>query len=126
MSDLSQTASRTASRALEPLEWNRFLELSLAEARTDRAKGILFDLRNPENWAQNVASARVLQQETQEVSQLLDRDALWGPLTELADPSDAIERLKRGSVMEVVELSLLRRWLYAVDSFVKFVVYVIS
>jgi DNA mismatch repair protein MutS2 len=115
MSDLS----RTASRALEPLEWIRFLDLSLAEARTDRAKGILFDLRNPENWAQNVANARVLQQETQEVSQLLDRDALWGPLTELADPSDAIERLKRGSVMEVVELSLLRRWLYAVDSWVQ-------
>jgi DNA mismatch repair protein MutS2 len=112
-------ATRTASRALEPLEWNRFLELSLAEARTDRGKALLFDLRFPENWAADVARARVMQQETQEISQLLDRDALWGPLTELADPSEAIERLSRGSVLEVSELALIRRWLYAVDSWVQ-------
>jgi DNA mismatch repair protein MutS2 len=35
---------------------------------------------------------------------------------ELGDPSEVIERLTRGSVMEVSELALLRRWLYAIDS----------
>ena len=50
---------------------------------------------------------------------LLDRDALWGPLSELADPSDILERLSRSAVLEVVDLALLRRWLYAVDSWIQ-------
>src|SRR5690606_21708778 len=37
-------------------------------------------------------------------------------LTDLTDPTAALDRLQRGSVLEVEELSLIRRWLYAVDS----------
>lgn len=115
---MAETA-RTASRALDPLEWYRFLDLSLSEARTERGKALLSALRDSGQWASSPAAARVLQQESQEASQLLDRDALWGPLTELANPSDAVERLGRGAVLEVVEFALIRRWLYAMDSWVQ-------
>ncbi|MDR3605779.1 MAG: Smr/MutS family protein [Oligoflexia bacterium] len=101
---------------LEPLEWKRFLDLAQNEARTERAKQMTLALDDPALWAPHVAAARLLQQETQEAAQLLDRDALWGPLLELADPEAALDRLSRGAVLEISELALLRRWLYAIDS----------
>lgn len=109
----------SSERASQALEWNRFLDLATREARTERGKSILHSLESTLEWAQDVAAARVRQQETQEASQLLDRDGLWGPLSELPDPEPVLERLSRGSVLEVVEMGLLRRWLYATDSWVQ-------
>ncbi len=105
-----------ANRALE---WDRFIDLAQAEACTEPGKIRIGQLRNPETWANDLALAKQLQSETQEIISLLDRDALWGPLLELPDPSETLERLHRGSVLEVVELSVLRRWLYAVDSWIQ-------
>lgn len=102
--------------ALQVLEWARFLEYSKAEARTEPGKLRIGALADPANWAGDLAAARLMQQETQETSALLDRDGLWGPLVDLTDPEAALERLERGSVLEISELVLLRRWLYAVDS----------
>src|ERR1700746_1701406 len=99
--------------ALQALEWSRFLELSLPEARTEPGKALLRALENPRQWAQDLSSARLLQQKTQEITPILDRDALWGPLLELPDPSDQLERLSRGAVLEITDLVTLRRWLYA-------------
>jgi DNA mismatch repair protein MutS2 len=104
------------SSAPQALEWGRFLELAEKEARTDLGKDLVRELSESTTWAPDVATARVMQQETQECVPLLERDALWGPLTDLPDPEAVIERLARGSVLEVAELGLLRRWLYAVDS----------
>jgi len=102
--------------ALQALEWGRFLELSVPEARTQPGKALLCSLEEPKAWAQNLASSRLLQTKTQEMIPLLDRDALWGPLLDLIDPEETLERLGRGSVLEVADLGTLRGWLYAIDS----------
>ncbi len=98
------------------LEWDKLIELAQKEARTEPGKLLLESIKRPENWASEISSARQMQLETQEITPLLDRDALWGPLFELRDPSDLLDRLERGSILEIVDLALLRRWLYAVDS----------
>jgi DNA mismatch repair protein MutS2 len=104
-------------KAAKALEWGRFLELAEAEARTELGKALVRDLHESDAaWAQNIATARVMQQETQECMPLLDRDGLWGPLADLTDPMASIERLDRNAVLEVTELVLIRRWLYALDS----------
>lgn len=104
------------SKAIEALEWKRFLALTEAGAKTELGKKLINSLEDPENWATNVAHAKIMQQETQEVLLLLGKDALWGPITDLADSVDILERLARGAVLEVQELCLLRMWLYAIDS----------
>jgi DNA mismatch repair protein MutS2 len=103
-------------KAANALEWNRFLSRCEPEARTEPGKALLLALTDPSRWANDLATARLLQQETQEVTPLLDKDSLWGPLTGLPDVAPSIERLGRGSVLEVVELANLRTWLYAIDS----------
>src|SRR5689334_13590661 len=94
------------------LDWDRLLDLAQKEARTVPGKNLLEKLRDPKNWAPEITTAKLQQQETQEVTPLLDRDALWGPLVELSDPSSSLERLSRGSILEIEELVVLRRWLY--------------
>lgn len=101
------------------LEWDRFIQLAESEARSEPARALLKSLEDPEHWASELSTARLLQQETQETVSLLDREALWGPLLELQSPFEVLERLQRGSVLEVHELALLRRWLYAQDSWVQ-------
>lgn len=92
------------------------LQYAAGDAFTEVGRTQLAALLDSRNWAQDVATSRLRQAETQEASYLLDRDALWGPLQGLADPSALFERLSKGSVLEVVELALLRKWLYAIDS----------
>src|SRR4051812_22767717 len=102
--------------AVHALEWPRFLSLAEKEARTEPGKLLIQALHSPEAdmnslWAKSVEAARHLQQETQEITQLLDREALWGPLTDLSDPSEILEVLGRGGVLEVTHLALLRNWI---------------
>lgn len=104
---------------LQALEWGRFLEYSLNEARTEPGKAILQNLEHPDHWAQSLQHARTLQTQTKEITPLLDRDALWGPLLDLPQPFDSLERLQRGAVLELTDFAILRRWLYAVDSWVQ-------
>ncbi len=98
------------------LEWDSFIELAQKEAKTEPAQAHLQDLKDLSFWAPNLSQAQTLQQETQEVTPLLDRDALWGPLVELADPIQLFDRLSRGSALEIQEWVTLRQWLYAIDS----------
>jgi len=102
--------------ALLSLEWDRFLDLAEEFARTEPGCDRLQDLFEPEFWAQDLDRARELQHETLEMLGLVDRDALWGPTNELADPFSVLEALDKGSVLEVERLAHLRRWLYAIDS----------
>jgi DNA mismatch repair protein MutS2 len=104
------------SNHIRVLEWNRFLELACQEAKTETGKTLLSALAHADCWALNLAEAKILQQETNEIIPFLDRDALWGPLQDLADPTDLLERLGRGSVLELIDLVSLRKWLYAIDS----------
>jgi DNA mismatch repair protein MutS2 len=103
-------------KAAKALEWARFLDLAQAQARTERGKELVRALEDEHHWARDLATARLLQQETDECAPLLDRDGFWGPLTDLTDPTPALERLQRGSVLELEELALVRRWLYAMDA----------
>jgi len=106
----------TAESTLVALEWKRFLHLAEGEARTETAKDLIREFLDPVSWAPDPATARLLQVETQEITPLLDRDALWGPLFELTNPDLIFESLRRGSVLEISDLVTLRRWLYAIDS----------
>ena len=106
----------TTDNAIVSLEWTRFLSKAEAEARTETGKALVLKLKHSSAWAKDLVAARKLQQETQEVTALLDRDALWGPLTGLIDPDKLFESLARGTVLELSELSTLRGWLYAMDS----------
>ncbi len=106
-------------QVMRALEWDRFIELAQVEVRTEPGKTLLDQLKDSTHWAADILMARQMQQETLEITPLLERDALWGPLFELSDPSDLIQRLIRGSVLEIVDMVTLRRWLYAVDSWVQ-------
>lgn len=114
-----ETYMNCSERAAYTLEWKRFLELASREARTERGKRIILSLERNTAWAPDPSTAILLQSETQEANQLLDRDGLWGPLTDLIDPSEIIDRLRRGSILELSELICVRQWLYALDSWVQ-------
>ena len=101
------------------LEWNRIVTLAKAEARSEPAKDLLEELKSPEKWAKTIEQAQILQQETQEIYSLLDRDSLWGPLTGLGNPETLLEKLNRRAILDVSELVFLRSWLYALDNWVQ-------
>ncbi|NBU20849.1 hypothetical protein EBS43_05480, partial [bacterium] len=101
------------------LEWDRFIELTQKEARTWLGKALIENLQQQIHWAKDIESAQLMQLETQEMTSLLERDALWGPLDELEDPLSCLDRLRKGSVLEITELALIRKWLYAVDSWIQ-------
>ncbi|MGK5086386.1 hypothetical protein WDW86_02415, partial [Bdellovibrionota bacterium FG-2] len=98
------------------LEWDRLVDLCKGEAKSALAKSETEKLIAPEHWAPNLSAAKHLQQETLELLPLLDKDALWSPLQELGDPTEVLEQLEKGAVLEIPALVLLRRWMYAMDS----------
>src|SRR5690606_25418305 len=87
-------------------------------ARTEPGFDEIDALQNPENWAQTIDEARVDQAETFEALALLDRESLWGPLVDLGSPYETLEALEKGSVLDTSRLALIRRWLYATDSWI--------
>ena len=112
--NLTQTLDTT-----KVLEWDRFIGLAQKEARTLLGKSIIENLQQHTHWASDIHSAKLMQLETQEMSLLLEREALWSPLDGLEDPLPALDRLRKGSVLEISELTLTRKWLYAVDSWIQ-------
>ena len=101
---------------IRALEWDRFIELAQREARTVPGKVLLGQFTERTHWAEDIPAAQAMQQETIEITPLLDRDALWGPLVELPDITPLLNRLARGSILELGELVAIRSWLYAVDA----------
>lgn len=104
---------------LQSLEWYRLLDLAQDEARTEPGRYLLEQLEEMDSWAQSIPEARGMQQELLEITALLERDALWGPMSELPDPAAIFESLSRGGVLELDQLVVLRKWLYAVDSWIQ-------
>ncbi len=102
----------------ESLDWEKLLEYACEHTRTEPGFLRLELLASQENWATNAAAAQMLQAETQEAIGLIDRDGLWGPLTDLPSPTEDLEALSKGSVMSTAQLAQLRRWLYAIDAWV--------
>lgn len=109
-------ATPEAHRLATALEWDQLVRFAEREARTVPAKSLILLLADSGAWAKSPTDAKLRQQETSETLPLLDRDALWGPLTGLEDPALTLERLGRDAVLEVRDLALLRSWLYAQDS----------
>lgn len=105
---------------LQALEWPRFIANATNEAHSQTGKYLIQALANPLHWARDIEASRLLQLEMQEIAPLLDRDALWSPLTDLPDPGPTLERLERESILEIHELALLQRWLLALDSWSQF------
>lgn len=103
----------------DALEWDLFLDWALQHTRSVPGRILLERYRNPEDWAHTVEVCNILQTETSEISSLLGKPALWEPLNELADPDPVLERLEKSAVLEIQELVFLRRWLYAIDSWVQ-------
>lgn len=100
-------------------EWEKILSLAEEEARSFPAKEKLKELRSTQAWAPNLSEARLWQAETAEAAALLERDALWGPLLELVDITPTLDRLARGSTLELEELQWVRKWFFAIDSWVQ-------
>jgi DNA mismatch repair protein MutS2 len=106
------------SADIQALDWDKLLEFASEQARTEPGFERLEALADPENWAKDLLHARLLQTETQETMGLLDRESLWGPLLDLASPKEPLESLGKGATLEAQSLSHVRRWLYAIDSWI--------
>ncbi|MBC7387546.1 MAG: Smr/MutS family protein [Cryobacterium sp.] len=100
------------------LDWEKLLEFASEQARTEPGFEEIESLSDPDNWARSIEEARVSQAETLEAMGVLERESLWGPLVDLADPSEVIESLEKGAVLDTGRLALVRRWLYAIDAWV--------
>ncbi len=111
---------RASASTLQSLEWDRLVLHTRELARSAPGKVRIDRLNDPAAWASTLEDAQGLQEETSEVLSLLGREALWGPLQDLTDPEPSLDRLGRGSVLEVAELAMLRRWLQAVESWTQF------
>jgi DNA mismatch repair protein MutS2 len=100
----------------DDLDWPKLLRLTSDEARTPYGKRKIQSLGTTENFAQSMERAQELQLETQEITALLERSAIWGPLNGLQEIDDEIETLEKSGVLEVAALARLRAWMYCFDS----------
>ena len=110
----------TTRLPFDDLDWPKLLKLTSNEARTPYGKHKVEQLNFTENFAQSFARAQELQVETQEVHAILDKAALFGPLTGLEEIHEELENLSKGAVLEVQVLSRIRAWLYCFDSWTHF------
>jgi DNA mismatch repair protein MutS2 len=106
----------SARSLFDDLDWPKLLKLTADEARTPYGKRKIESLSSVENFAQGSERAQALQLETQEVSALLEKSALWGPLNGLQEVDDELENLEKGGVLEAASLARIRAWLYCFDS----------
>ena len=101
---------------LDDLDWSRLLGYAAEGARTPYGKLKIKALNFVENFASTPERAQELQNETQEVYSIIDREALWGPLRGLEEIHDELETLEKGGVLDVGSLVKIRSWLYCFDS----------
>ena len=99
--------------AAQSIEWPRLLRLAQAEARTDLGKEKLGTLTQSSSWAQSLDASRHRQRETQQIQSFLANESLWSPLTDLASPLMALDRLGKGAILDLTDLGNLKRWIYA-------------
>lgn len=102
--------------SLYSLEWHRVIELASESARSEPGRERVKSWIDPETWAPDVLSCQVRQQESFEISGLLEREAFWASMNGLLDPSALLEALGKGLFLSVEDLVVLRNWLYAIDA----------
>ncbi|MBS1958010.1 MAG: Smr/MutS family protein [Bdellovibrionales bacterium] len=102
------------------LDWPTFLDYAAEQARTPYGKARLNLLATPDAFAPTLERAQELQNETQEISAIIDKEALWGPLRDLQEIHDEMESLRKGGVLEVGALARVRGWLYCFDAWANF------
>lgn len=108
------------SDAFKDLDWAPFLKFASEHARTPYGKAQILSYVSEPNFAQSLERSQELQNETYEVAQLIDKEALWGPLRDLAEVHEELELLRKGGVLEAGALSRLRSWLYCIDAWIQF------
>ena len=107
--------------ALAALEWPKFINLAAEDARSEAGRALILRLSSSTAFAPDLESAQLRQQETEETTSILEREQLWGALSGVPDPEIAIGRLQKlGAVLELEELSLLRRWIRASEEWRNF------
>ena len=109
-----------ARTPFQDLDWPKLLEFTALEARTPYGKARILALLEASAFAQTPERAQEIQNETQEMAQILERSALWGPLNGLEAVDEDLENLQRGAVLEIASLVRVRSWLYALDSWSHF------
>jgi len=110
----------SAQTPFHDLDWPKLLTHTVEEARTPYGKRNLEVLAEPGAFSSTIERAQELQNETQEMAQILERSALWGPLNDLQDIDEDLENLERGSVLELHAWVRIRAWLHAMDSWSHF------
>jgi DNA mismatch repair protein MutS2 len=110
----------SAGSSFHDLDWPKFLELASKEARTPYGRQRILALREVGAFAGTPERAQELQQETSEISALLERSALWGPLIGLEEVDAELESLEKGGVLELSALNRLRSWFHVFDSWIHF------
>ncbi len=110
----------SAQTPFHDLDWPKLLTHTEEEARTPYGKRNLEVLAEPGAFSSTMERAQELQHETQEMAQILERSALWGPLNDLQDIDEDLENLERGSVLELHAWVRIRAWLHAMDSWSHF------
>lgn len=108
------------SDAFIDLDWAPFLKFASEHARTPYGKAQILSFVSEPSFAQSLERSQELQHETYEVAQLIDKEALWGPLRDLTEVHEELELLRKGGVLEAGALSRLRSWLYCIDAWIQF------
>ncbi len=98
------------------LDWSKFLSYAAEQARTPYGRARFEAMLQPDSFASALERAQELQQETQEASVLVEKEAIWGPLRDLEMVHDELESLRRGGVIDVTALARIRGWLYCFDA----------
>ena len=112
----SDMSASLLQRSLKHLQWPEFIDLTRGYACCEPAKNLLEEFRVGEGLAADLEAAQLLQAESAEAAQLLDKNSLWETLRDLEDPSQMLNDLSRSSVLSIESLVLLRAWLYACES----------
>lgn len=104
--------------SLDILDWNAIVTELQSFAVSEMAKVKMMELLEEQNWAQSKEQATLLQKETKEVGQIIDKRPFWSCLSELDSPLEALESLERAQVLELEDIHLVYRWLLAIDTWV--------
>jgi DNA mismatch repair protein MutS2 len=107
-------------QSLLDLEWDRFLNFASLEASSIPAQDQISSLIHPATWAATAERADFLQEQVMELTPVVDKAALWGPLSGLDLVGPQLEILRKGGVLEARSLHRLRQWLAGIESWCQF------
>ncbi len=107
-------------QSLLDLEWDRFLNFAALEARSIPAQDQISSLIHPAAWATSAERADLLQEQVVELAPVVEKAALWGPLSGLDHVATQTEILRKGGVLDARSLHRIRQWLSGIESWCQF------